>query len=222
LDHELGRLFECFDEVGLLDNSWLIITADHGNDTREHNSFGHREVYEECVRVPLIMRPAKALSGGPRRIEGLAEHTDLMPTILDLANLECERPTTDGRSLRDALGGGGRIDRESSVATGCYIQHGGLWKSCELAMRTPQWKYVERGAIPEQTYDETDLIGMIVSARGATPHERLQAFRELPRRELYDLQEDPEELINLIEQRPDVADDLANCLDGRRGSQWFV
>ena len=223
LDDELGRLLDCFADVGLLDSSWIIITADHGNDTREHNSFGHREVYEECIRVPLIMRPPKGLGAGePTRVEGLVEHTDLMPTMLDLAGIEPGAGQVDGRSIRPLLERGGGMDREFSVATGCYVQQGGLWKSCEICVRTPEWKYIERGDIPEHPYDKMDLIGMIVSARGVSAHENLQAFRQLPRRELYHLRDDPEELVNLVDLRPDVRDTLAAHLDGRRSSQWFV
>ena len=223
LDHDLGRLFDTLSETGLLDNSWLIITADHGNDTREHNSYGHREVYEESIRVPLIIRPPKGVGAdGPRRIDGLATHTDLMPTILDLAGLECDRATFDGQSLRSVLENGGSIDRDAAFATGCYVQEGGLWKSCEICVRTPEWKYIERGAIPEGDYGKMDLIGMIVSARGASEQERLQAFRMLPKRELYDLRTDPEELVNVCNEQPEVCSDLATRLDSRRRSQWFV
>jgi len=223
LDHELGRLFDGFAKAGLLDNSWIVITADHGNDTREHYSFGHREVYEDCIHVPLIVRPPGGIgSDGPKRIAGLAEHTDLMPTLLDAAGLTCETADMDGASLRAAMEEGTAIGRDVSFATGCYIQHDGLWKSCELTARGAQWKYIERGLIPAHDYTKTDLIGMIVSARGASEQERLPAFRELPQQELYDLSSDPEELVNRADAKPDTRDDLAARLDSRRSSQWFV
>ncbi|NOZ19762.1 MAG: sulfatase-like hydrolase/transferase [Planctomycetes bacterium] len=223
LDNELGCLFDTLSETGLLDRSWLILTADHGNDTREHNSYGHREVYEESIRVPLIVRPPKEVkAGGPRRIGGLAAHTDLMPTILDLAGLQCERAAFDGQSLRPVLEGGAAIDRDAAFATGCYVQHGGLWKSCEICVRTPEWKYIERGEIPEANYDKMDLIGMIVSARGASAQENLNAFRALPRCELYNLRTDPEERVNMCDKQPNARRDLAARLDSRRTSQWFV
>ena len=221
LDDAMGRLLDCLAATGLLDNSWLVVTADHGNDTREHNSFGHREVYDECIHVPLIMRPPGGLSQ-PRRVQGLAEHTDLMPTLLDLAGLDREGLACDGHSLRGSIEDGSPVERDCSFATGCYVQQGGLWKSCEVTARTATWKYIERGTIPREDYDKMDLIGMVVSRRGASAHENLEAFQQLPQRELHDLTADPEELLDAAVQQPQIAAELAGQLDSRRASRWFV
>ena len=56
LDYELGRLFRSMDSLALLDNTLVIITADHGECLGERGGyFSHMGVYDETMHIPLIM-----------------------------------------------------------------------------------------------------------------------------------------------------------------------
>jgi len=70
----------------LLDDTIVVVTSDHGEEFREHGGFGHKQVYEECLRVPLMIR----VPGGPRglRRPDPVQLVDLMPTLLDQLGLE--------------------------------------------------------------------------------------------------------------------------------------
>ena len=98
MDETLGRLYRDLKERGFLENTWLIVTADHGEMLGEHDLYVHgRALYEETVRVPLL---SAAFSRRGR--ETPISLIDVAPTILDLAGIE-PPPSFDGRSLRSAL-----------------------------------------------------------------------------------------------------------------------
>src|SRR5439155_1553810 len=98
--------------------AWVIVTGDHGEEFKDHGSMGHgRQLYEEAIRVPLLVAgpevgeggEARAATGaaGGRRITTPASGIDLFPTILDLAGLT-PPPGLQGRSLAPLLGAGAR------------------------------------------------------------------------------------------------------------------
>lgn len=77
LDRQLGRLLDQLAEAGHLDTSWLVITSDHGEAFMEHGSTNHgSSVYNEQVRVPLIVQPPLA---------GVAPDTEAPVSLLDVA-----------------------------------------------------------------------------------------------------------------------------------------
>jgi arylsulfatase A-like enzyme len=81
-DHWIGKLFEGLEERGLMDHSLVVITSDHGEGLWDHGMRAHgQDLYEEMVRVPLILRYADRKMGG-RRISTPVSHLDLAPTIL--------------------------------------------------------------------------------------------------------------------------------------------
>ena len=108
VDREIGRLREHLESLGLWDRTVLVLTADHGEATYEHGFIGHNEqVYEESVRIPLIIRfPAGTVPGG-RRVDSLTGLLDVAPTIADVLGISKARmPTFRGRSLLHAAAGG--------------------------------------------------------------------------------------------------------------------
>ncbi|MFM8321174.1 MAG: sulfatase [Chloroflexota bacterium] len=86
-DHLLGRLLETLDQPYHRDNTAVIIVADHGEMLGEHHLVGHSfGVYEELVRVPLIMRlPGQA---GGRRVSQPVSTARLFHTVLDLGRVD--------------------------------------------------------------------------------------------------------------------------------------
>jgi arylsulfatase A-like enzyme len=111
-DRELSWLRERLEAAGVWDRTLVIVTADHGEALHEHGFIGHnQQLYEESVRVPLVVRFPP---GGPRglRVRTPVDLLDLAPTVADAfglggAAVSCFR----GRSLVDVVAGGpGRGD----------------------------------------------------------------------------------------------------------------
>jgi len=95
VDDLVGKLLRQLDDRGLGDNTVLILTADHGEALFEHGFLGHNtQLYEESIRVPLIMKIPSAV---PRRVENVVELVDLAPTILELAGIQAT--DMQGKSL---------------------------------------------------------------------------------------------------------------------------
>jgi choline-sulfatase len=82
-DFHIGRVLEALDASRVAGRTVVVLTGDHGEAFGEHGAFFHgREVWDEIVRVPLLIRgPGTA----PRRISRRVSHVDLAPTILELA-----------------------------------------------------------------------------------------------------------------------------------------
>jgi arylsulfatase A-like enzyme len=99
LDDQLGRLFNELETRGLLENTLVLITADHGELFGEHNNiFGHwSTLYSEEIRVPLlVISPGRVPSG--KIISAPVSLRDLPATVVDLAGLGPES-SFPGRSL---------------------------------------------------------------------------------------------------------------------------
>lgn len=97
LDADLGRLLHEMDQRGLLRNTVVIVTSDHGEEWGEHGLFGHgNSLYYRSINVPLVMvYPGRVPPGA--RVAGVVSLVDIPATVLDLAGLT---PTLPGRSLR--------------------------------------------------------------------------------------------------------------------------
>lgn len=99
-DRLFGRFRRAIQRLGLAADSIVVLTADHGEEFREHGGFQHGRLYEEHLRVPLILFDPAA---EPRVIDQdvRARAVDLLPTLLDFAGIEPEEGI-DGVSLRSA------------------------------------------------------------------------------------------------------------------------
>lgn len=99
VDLELGRLFTYLYEKQLIDDTIVIVTSDHGEEFRDHGTFGHGlTLYDESLRVPLIMRYPRMLPEGVR-VEGQVQLLDVFPTVLDLAGIDSAQFELGGRNL---------------------------------------------------------------------------------------------------------------------------
>lgn len=100
-DSELGRLLEALRAAGMLDNSILVFTADHGEEFLEHGGFGHgNTLYREVLHVPLMIRAPGIASPAPARTP--VRQIDVMPTILQILGIALPRPV-EGKSLAPLL-----------------------------------------------------------------------------------------------------------------------
>lgn len=81
-DYSIGLVRERLQELGLLEETVLIVTSDHGEDLDLHGLWGHGTVHNTTIFVPLIIRDPKHLPRG-KRVTRFAQHTDNLPTILE-------------------------------------------------------------------------------------------------------------------------------------------
>jgi len=104
-DRNIEAVVAKLEELGLMDNTLLVIAADHGEAFREHGSEGHaKDLYGEVVRTPVIIVLPWFLDGG-LVVDDLTENVDLMPTILDMIGID-PVDETDGASLVPLFLGG--------------------------------------------------------------------------------------------------------------------
>jgi len=87
-DHQLARQFAALRERGLADDTLVVVTGDHGESFRDpHEQRGHGlSVYEEEIKVPLMLWNPRLFAGG-RRSAQTGAHVDLMPTIADVMGI---------------------------------------------------------------------------------------------------------------------------------------
>jgi arylsulfatase A-like enzyme len=97
MDAQLARLFRRLGRRGLLDNAIVVVTADHGEEFREHGWLTHgTALYQESVRVPIILTGPGVPAG--RVVADDVSIVDIAPTLLELVGAAPE-PRFEGRSL---------------------------------------------------------------------------------------------------------------------------
>ncbi|HUP22821.1 MAG TPA: sulfatase [Thermoanaerobaculia bacterium] len=104
-DAELGRLMAALVERQLLAETLLIVVADHGEEFFDHGGWQHStSVFEEVIKVPLVIRLPGAGPSDGRVTDHHAEHVDVFPTVLDVLDLPVNSDI-DGKSLLPYLRG---------------------------------------------------------------------------------------------------------------------
>ncbi len=99
VDKYIGELWGRLEKLGLLKNSIVILTADHGEGLKTHGNLGHVErLYQETIRVPLIVYYPN-LGKRAEVATPIVNHLDIMPTVLDLLHVK-HKGTMHGLSLK--------------------------------------------------------------------------------------------------------------------------
>jgi arylsulfatase A-like enzyme/glycosyltransferase involved in cell wall biosynthesis len=133
LDSELGRLFRKMEALGVLDNTLIMITSDHGEYLGERgNYFCHVGLHDETMRIPLLMRLPGSLPAG-RVVDGMTMNLDLAPTALEVLGLSAD--DMEGKSLLPLVEGKTEDVHEYVVDEGAH--------GAQIAMRTKKWKYIK-------------------------------------------------------------------------------
>src|SRR5690606_13758365 len=112
VDRAVGDILAALEDSGLADNTIVVYTSDHGDLMGDHGIFEKCVLYEEAIRVPLLVRVPWL--EGPRRVAEPIGHIDLVPTLLDLLGqpAPAELP---GRSRAGVLAGRDRLGDEAVV-----------------------------------------------------------------------------------------------------------
>ena len=106
LDKAVGEMLRALDDAGIADNTIVVFTSEHGDQMGAHHLPGKGVMYEESVRVPLLMR-VPWLTDRQTMIPGRFSQIDVVPTLLDLI----------GEPVPDHLQGQSRVDVLKNDAT---------------------------------------------------------------------------------------------------------
>jgi len=136
MDACIQTIFTALESLGILDDTIVVINSDHGETLYDHECwFDHHGLYEPTLHVPLIIRyPAKVPAG--KRVSGYNQHKDLVPTLLELAEIEAGDVQFDGRSLVPMMRGEVPSHESEFYITECTWMRKHGW-------RTPEWKLIE-------------------------------------------------------------------------------
>ena len=137
-DHHFGRLLGSLSDLGVLDDTAVIVTSDHGECLGENGCYGdHPMANEASHHVPMVLRwpgVTTGLADEQRHVGGLVYHIDLCPTICDLLGIPVP-PGWDGRSFAAGARGEDFSGRDYLV-----LSHGSY--TSQRAVRTPEHLYV--------------------------------------------------------------------------------
>lgn len=203
LDQELGALLRVLKSSGVLDRALLIISADHGEEFREHGGYSHTcKLYDELVHVPLIVRlPGQAM---PRTIEQITETIQIAPTILDFAGISYEHFGFDAQSFLPLLRG------EPILTKGFAYSEAGPGPHDCVSVRTEKWKLILKRPASSNgaSRPAADRMTGLRSESGILS-EPLAGYTA----ELYNLERDPREQCNLAAQLPNTVSDLKRHIE---------
>jgi arylsulfatase A-like enzyme len=175
VDDSLGEFIEDLKELDLLKNTLIIITADHGEEFKEHGGFSHHaKLYEELIHVPLIFSGPDCQKNVKRN--DLVALIDLSPTIIDYLELEPNEIFQGTSFLSLITGKSGEYHRDGVISE-TLTKNGKVNLAVDksfrvISYRTKQWK-------------------LIINFESKS-------------KELYNISEDPEEKVNLYNQNQEL------------------
>ena len=190
-DDLVGKRVAKLESMGLLDDTVIVIVSDHGEELLDRGHVGHTScnlkgtLYDECIRVPLILRAPGRLPAG-RVVKNQVSQIDLAPTVFDLLGLDLSLPV-DGSSLLPLIRGGTDAFRPYAFAEtppagwqALADDERRMW-----CVRTAEWKLILH-------------------------EERPGGARRF---ELYNLLDDPGERADRFGREPRVSDPLRSALE---------
>ena len=208
-DHAVGAVVSKLEETGKLDNTIIVITSDHGDFNK-----GKSTNYDAGTKVPLMMYWPDGIST-PSTYDELVQNIDFAPTFLDLAGVDISNSEMDGVSLKEVI---------TNNATEAVHDHLFFELGFSRAIRTKDWKYItvryddatnQRIAngdtfngpngtqVPLPFYIPNVSLGSLSAAAYPLYHVKDQ---------LFDLNNDPYEEVNLFDTQLETATELRNTL----------
>jgi arylsulfatase A-like enzyme len=184
IDDNVGRVLDYLDAEGLTENTIVIYTSDQGFFLGEHGLFDKRFMYEESLRIPLLVRYPRQIKVGSVN-EDIATNLDFAETFLDYAGVQIPKDM-QGRSLRPLFQGQTPGDWPQSMYYRYWMHRPHYNVSAHCGVRTHRYKLIF-------------YYGLGLGAPGALD-EPLP-----PEWELFDLEKDPREMNNVYDE-PSYAD----------------
>ncbi len=206
-DNDLGQLIQLLKDQGLFENTIIVVTSDNGMEF----SRAKPTLYEYGVRVPLAIYWSK-IANPSRTIEDFVSLIDIAPTFLAAAGVEIPSAMT-GKSLLNILAStvDGQVDPERDAAFVGYERHAGNIREGNVTypsrgIYTKDFTYIKNyfpdrwpvGDPPLYVESIPWLLQDPITRQFLEPYFSLVAAKR-PAEELYDLQEDPYQLKNVID-----------------------
>jgi uncharacterized sulfatase len=212
-DKQVARALMMLEDAGQLDNTIVVVTSDHGMPFPRAKA----SLYDAGTHVPLAVRWPKGIRSPGRDVGGFVNLSDLAPTFLEAAGLTPPTMMT-ARSLTEIFDANETISRPAAFIAmerhdGC--REGGKGYPCR-AIRTQDFLYIHNfeptrwpsgspdpkvcaRSIPFGEIDDSPTKTFMMEHRNEHGVARLAelAFGMRPAEELYDLQNDPHQLVNL-------------------------
>lgn len=175
VDRWVGKLLDKIDVLGLRDNTMVVFLTDHGHLFGDFGLQGKPtgalgKLYEPLIRVPLIVRHPDGIGAGSRP-SGIAQHADVLPTILDFLGIG-QPPSVVGRSLLPLLASPRAAGREFAFSGRHSRALGGGWFPADarrfdgfagietelepLTVTTEEWSLVLPAHAPAELYNLID------------------------------------------------------------------
>lgn len=130
-DAKLGRVLHSLEQAGIMDDVLIVFTADHGENLGDHEPFfRHADIFEGCLRVPLIFRYPRILKAG-LAVDGIVENSGIPRTILSLIGVGTP-PGLEGENFVPLMRGMSRSEGRVAVAN----------SGRRYALRLDRWKVV--------------------------------------------------------------------------------
>lgn len=104
VDDQLGRVWAALEAAGQWDDTYILVTADHGEQLGDHGLIQKAGFFEQSYFIPCLVRDPRAPSSHGRVIEGFTENVDVFPTLAQAMGLEIPAQC-DGASLAPLLAG---------------------------------------------------------------------------------------------------------------------
>ena len=198
MDQALARLFATLRERGLEENTLIVITSDHGEEFTEGHARGFSLVghghtlYDELLHIPLILVGFEQPTAGAR-VATQVRSIDILPTLLDQLDL----PTpgaVQGTSLLALL-------RSDETGDRPVFSEATTYGPGRMSLRSDNLKYIHRFS-----------YGQLTDRHGCCLR-----FPLTPEHELYDLSSDPNETINLANEREEIVARMFAQMNAIRG-----
>ncbi|MGB8328521.1 MAG: sulfatase [Polyangiales bacterium] len=142
-DEYFGKFLAKLRELGLDENTVIVVTSDHGEEFQEHGSWGHgHSVYQELLGVPLMFRWTGVIPAG-LRIGPVVSTIDIGPTVLEATGIPVPEQF-EGRSLLGFMRG--------DWPTGPYVAFSDFLDHRRV-IRGGDWKLIIRGNLSQIIFD---------------------------------------------------------------------
>ena len=162
LDDHLGRLFDYMEAAGLMKNTMIVFTSDHGDFLGDH-WLGEKELFYDAIqRVPcIVMDPDRRADATRGTVDArMVEAVDFVPTFLEALGVEGASQRIEGMSLLPLLRGESPVWRRAAFSELDYsfrqarlLLNKTPQQSRAYSMRTDRWRYVYWLDEPEQLFD---------------------------------------------------------------------
>jgi choline-sulfatase len=188
-DASIGKVFSYLESAKLMDDTVIIVTADHGDMMGDFGLLFKDRMYEASARVPFLFYHPQFQRAG--RIERVASHVDLLPTFLELAG-GAVPPHLPGKSLLPFLSDPAHVNHRAVFSFGQRLEASEQLKIERVTKLREAKKELmaDRAQMPARAMVRTESHKAIYAGVGG-------AWDSV---ELYDLDRDPDELTDLAGQ----------------------